>query len=109
MQAKFNNVCEAFAKVEEIQDEYVSMIDMKKDNYESELENINEYKLELERKKNEVHFKLIQRQNSSASSVSKVKVKSVDPPNFGGNIRDYPTFRMDYQRLVTSAYGEDKY
>ncbi|KAK4319307.1 hypothetical protein Pmani_009766 [Petrolisthes manimaculis] len=40
---------------------------------------------------------------------TRVNVKSSDPPKFSGNIRDYPTFRKDYERLVTNNYGENPY
>ena len=45
----------------------------------------------------------------SVGTPATVKVKSLEPPKFEGNIRQYGTFRKDYERLMFSVYGEDPY
>ena len=38
-----------------------------------------------------------------------VKVKQLEPPKFSGNIREYPTFRSDFYRLMVENCGTDPY
>lgn len=36
-------------------------------------------------------------------------IKKVDPPIFNGDVREFPTFVMDYSRLMTSQHGKDPF
>ena len=38
-----------------------------------------------------------------------LKVKKLDTPEFSGNIRDYPSFKRDYERHMMSSYGQDPF
>ena len=38
-----------------------------------------------------------------------LKVKNLDAPEFSGNIRDYPSFKRDYERHMMSSYGQDPF
>ena len=38
-----------------------------------------------------------------------LKVKSIQPPVFSGDIRDYPNFKEDYKRLMKSSFDKDPY
>ena len=38
-----------------------------------------------------------------------VQIKKLDAPFYSGNIRDYPTFRKDYERHMISRYGSDPF
>lgn len=38
-----------------------------------------------------------------------MKVKKLDTPDFSGKIRDYPSFKRDYERHMIPAYGEDPF
>lgn len=40
---------------------------------------------------------------------TQVKVKTIDPPRFDGKIREYPTFKKNYLRLMEKKYGQDPY
>ena len=40
---------------------------------------------------------------------SKLKTKKLDAPTFSGNLREYPTFKRDYERHMHPVYGNDAY
>lgn len=110
LKSRFDEVCEAFKVVEVVHDKLVYMLDNAADDYKSELENAEQYIIQLERIKAANHSRLMKQiKYNSDKQGTRVKVKSLDPPKFNGNIRDCPTFRKDYERLVTNNYGEDPY
>lgn len=37
------------------------------------------------------------------------KLKAVEPPTFEGKIREWPTFKSNYDRIVLPIYDEDPY
>ncbi|CAC5404641.1 unnamed protein product [Mytilus coruscus] len=37
------------------------------------------------------------------------RVKKLEAPIFAGSIRDYPSFKVDYERHMLSSYGKDPY
>ncbi|CAC5377182.1 unnamed protein product [Mytilus coruscus] len=39
----------------------------------------------------------------------KFRVKKLEAPIFAGSIRDYPSFKVDYERHMLSSYGKDPY
>ncbi|XP_068212576.1 uncharacterized protein [Palaemon carinicauda] len=43
------------------------------------------------------------------SSVRSVKVKALQPPQFSGDIRDFPNFRDDYKKLMVHSFGKEPY
>ena len=38
-----------------------------------------------------------------------IKTKKLDAPQFSGNIRDYPSFKINYERHMYPVYGDDPY
>lgn len=46
---------------------------------------------------------------SASSGPPTLKVKRLDAPEFSGNIRDYPSFKRDYEHHMVTAYGEDPF
>ena len=38
-----------------------------------------------------------------------IKVKRIEAPIFSGNLRDYPSFKNDYNRHMLPVYGNDPY
>ena len=38
-----------------------------------------------------------------------IKVKKLEAPSFGGNIREYPSFKRDYFTHMDGSYGNDPY
>lgn len=59
-----------------------------------------------ERLKKEVRTGEASDRNNEAK---KVKVKPLQAPSFSGNVRDYPSFKRDYNAHMKSYYGEDSF
>ena len=81
---------------------------------ESVIEEAESYINELEMRKLEVLY--TQRRLNAKSETGKrvekdkvLKVKSIQPPVFSGDIRDYPNFKEDYKRLMESSFDKDPY
>ena len=109
----YREVQEAYARVEDLHERYVELLMKESDVDEQQLENEEEYILELGRKRNVVHSLLIKVTDSHVKQPSdttpKVKVKALEPPKFDGNIRDYPSFKCDFKGLMNNNFGEDSY
>ena len=41
--------------------------------------------------------------------LSEIHVKPLNSPHFSGNIRQYVSFKQDFNRLMTNQYGQDPY
>ncbi|XP_068247848.1 uncharacterized protein [Palaemon carinicauda] len=105
----YEEVCKAFDKVEVCHERYVS-ISIKVGAIEEHLIECDEYIDSLERRKVQIMFKY--KKNIHVvqdSSVRSVKVKALQPPQFSGDIRDFPNFRDDYKRLMVHSFGKDPY
>ena len=57
----------------------------------------------------EVTSKTLTGSTSIQTKPSAMKVKKLDNPSFGGDIRCYPTFRRDYERHMVPVYGNDAF
>lgn len=109
LKSNYEGVLEAFQSLESKNDE---IIDFVNDNsLDDRLENeAQQYILESERVKNEVQALMCKVENeNNVSCKPKVKVKPFEPPNFDGNVREYPSFKEDFKNLVKKAYGADPY
>ena len=64
-------------------------------------------------KKEEKHMEVATVQKQASKSVSycppSLKVKKLDAPEFSGNIRDYPSFKRDYEHHMVTSYGTDPF
>ena len=104
-----SEVCDAFTKVEQCHEEYVSAL-VENSEEESAIAEAKEYIDELERRK--LDLVATQRKLCSGKDPEKdglLKVKSIQPPVFNGEIRAYPTFKEDYKRLMESSFRKDPY
>ena len=85
----YNELCDARLSVTKISKEY---LDMKREHDDSRnAEYIENY--DVERRN---HHKI-------------VKVKELEAPTFSNSIRDYPSFKRDYNKHIASLYGKDPY
>ena len=113
LQSCYKEVQEAYSSVEDLHEKFVELRMAESDMVEAQLEDEEKYIFELEKKRNIAHSLLIKTTDSQAKQSSdtkpKVKVKALEPPKFDGNIRDYPSFKSDFKRLVNSSFGEDPY
>ena len=75
------------------------------DDSEEILEEIEEYMQDSEKRKILLHFQFWKVKISHTS----VKVKSLPPPNFSGEMRIFGTFLKDYDRLMFIKYGKDPF
>ncbi|XP_068229430.1 uncharacterized protein [Palaemon carinicauda] len=108
----YEEMVEAFKCLEYQNDELIHFICENEDKLaDSNLEEeAQQYILDSERLKCEVSAKIFKGvQGVKAIDKSKVKVKKFEPPMFEGNLRNYPTFKEDYENLVKSIYGTDPY
>ena len=78
-------------------DQYVSELETKKININIELEKVKSAQ------QNQIQ------QGSLGTLPKKLTVKKLDPPIFSGDLRDFPNFKDDYERLVVPTYGQDPY
>ncbi|XP_064112965.1 uncharacterized protein LOC135219811 [Macrobrachium nipponense] len=108
----YEEMVEAFKCLEYQNDELIQFICENEDKLaDSNLEEeAQQYILDSERLKCEVSAKIFKGvQDVKATDKSKVKVKKFEPPMFEGNLRNYPTFKEDYENLVKSIYGTNPY
>ena len=52
---------------------------------------------------------VIEKEEALASNTAKVKVKPIEPPKFGGDIRQYQTFRSKDEKTMTANYGKNAF
>lgn len=58
-----------------------------------------------------VKLKAEQKRQQEVSGEDKcnIQIKKVEPPTFSGDVRDFPTFVKDYNRLVVARHGKDPF
>ena len=64
---------------------------------------------EVERKKVAMSKLLVQEKSTHALNTSKINVKKLEPPGFGGKQREYANFINDFNRIIVPKYGKDSY
>lgn len=107
----FDDVCEQFSEVEKVNDQLINSVDASVKNYEEVIHDLEVYITHVERVKNEMRAiiaKVVSDQ-TLVKELPKIKIQPLTPPQFNGKIREYPTFRKDYERLMTPIYEEDPY
>ena len=111
LESNFSVVQEAYSAVETVHERYVDSLASNKEISEVQLETEYHYILKLERKRNEMHVMQVNASESKERNETKptVKVKALDSPKFEGNIRDYPSFKSDFERLMNNSYGKKPY
>lgn len=107
LKSNYEEVVIAFKYLEDKNDELIAFFGVN-NSEDTLLEAAQEYILDVERVKNDLHSK-IGKIECDQNEKPKVKVKKFEPPKFEGNLRDYPTFKEDYNNLVKSIYGTDPY
>lgn len=108
----YHEVCEQFNRVEEINDVMVNSLDTKDESYDSLVTDLENYIMDVERVKNDVHAMVVKSENcgnTSVTDVPKTRMQRLNPPHFDGKIREYCTFSKDYARLMKPVYGDDPY
>ena len=96
-----DEVCVCFADVEKCNDEVISKLDD-----QIAIDECQEYILDLEREKCRIMTICVLKQGKAVQSKNLV-VKKFDPPRFSANVREYPTFVKDFNRLMVLQHGQD--
>lgn len=75
-----------------------------------------DYLWDLQKLQYECHSKIVRlkekhkgQRNVSNNAKCDIQIKKVEPPIFHGDVRDFPTFVKDYDRLVVSPHGKDSF
>ncbi|KAK3869862.1 hypothetical protein Pcinc_024866 [Petrolisthes cinctipes] len=109
----FDEICGAYKRLENANDDFISCIDVSCDEYASLLAVAEDYITEVYRLKCKAHSQLLRKIDGDKSKQkadnTKFIVKKLEPPKFDGQIRLYPTFKKDFERLMITNYGEDPY
>ena len=103
-------VAEAFKSLERVHEQYLQQLC---DSEDSEFHNLikiaENYINEYETHKDDAHNILIESQLNAKSQQNQIKVKRLDAPTFDGNIRMYPTFCSEYERIVNVTYQKNAF
>ena len=104
----------AYNKVEEAHELYLEKLIHAKDldtdfeKEESFMNTVDSLKITV----TSAYDNVAQKSNDAKDSIAtkpKIKVKPIDPPKFDGDIREYPTFKTDYHRIMTATYGDNPF
>ena len=103
-----DEVCECFTDLEKCNEDIIGNLDNP-----AAIDECQEYMLVVEREKCRImaHCALKQRTavNNNCSQSKSLVVKKLESPRFSGNVREYPTFVKDFERLMVSQHGKDPY
>ncbi|KAK3895180.1 hypothetical protein Pcinc_001040 [Petrolisthes cinctipes] len=93
----FDEICGAYKRLENANDDFISCIDVSCDEYASLLAVAEDYITEVYRLKCKAHSQLLRKIDGDKSKQkadnTKFIVKKLEPPKFDGQIRLYPTFK----------------
>ena len=104
----YREVSEAYANVEHWNEKYVLLL-TEEEASEELFDAADEYITEIEKMKIEVQYLFKKLDEIKIEGEKMVKVKALQPPTFDGDIRKYPGFKSDYDRLMLKNYGKDSY
>ncbi|KAK4290852.1 hypothetical protein Pmani_028375 [Petrolisthes manimaculis] len=111
LQHNYGEVSHAYIEVENIHEKYVELL-IETTTDEDLIEDEDQYIMDIERKRNDSHALLAKKSDQQLKvnvSKAKVKVKALDPPVFNGDIREYPAFKADFERLMNDSFGKDPF
>ncbi|KAK4324215.1 hypothetical protein Pmani_005217 [Petrolisthes manimaculis] len=111
LQHNYGEVSHAYIEVENIHEKYVELLSETTTD-EALIEDEDQYIMDIERKRNDSHALLAKKSDQQLKvnvSKAKVKVKALDPPVFNGDIREYPAFKADFERLMNDSFGKDPF
>ena len=111
LQEKFSDIREAFKELDRVSDHLIAVINqtVSHDLMDSMLEDCDTYMKETESTLDHIRAELASHMSGNSSKQPEMHVKPLNAPQFSGNIREYPSFRQDFTRLMTRSYGNDPY
>ena len=107
----FEEVCDVYKRLEKANDNFIESMDESHDDYTSLLASAEDYITDVYKLKCKAHTQLLKKIGKEKEKAESTKfiVKKLEPPKFDGQIRLYPTFKKDFERLMIKNYGEDPY
>ncbi|KAK4304813.1 hypothetical protein Pmani_023248 [Petrolisthes manimaculis] len=112
LQNSFIEIQEAYNDVESAHEGYLEALVIQGTG-DSQIETEENYITELEKKRNDAHALLIEHSDNKNklqnSQSTKVKIKALEPPKFDGNVREYPSFKSNFERLMNDNFGKDPF
>ena len=108
---KFDDVRESYKELDASNDRLLNVINRTASHgtMNSLLDECDTYMKEVDAMLDQMRGIYAQRLPEHACKRSEVHVKPLDSPRFSGDIRQYSSFRQDFNRLMTSHYGKDAY
>ncbi|XP_063841247.1 uncharacterized protein LOC135101332 [Scylla paramamosain] len=113
----YEEVKDAFRELERRHEDVMDALcesDQEEEDFNGKLKNEEQYIVQAELLKTgacETLLQLCKKEKETAltDSATKVKVKPIEPPKFEGDIRQYQTFRSNYDKIMTVNYGENAF
>ena len=111
LKEKFDEVKEAYRHLEHCNELVNSAINENAPHHliDGLLEECDEYMMQVDRCMDEIRTKFATKTKEENSKLSELRVKPLSAPQFSGNIRQYASFKHDYNRLMTTQFGTDSY
>ena len=110
IQEKFDDIRESYKELSCVND-LVALINetAQHDVMDGLLDDCDAYMNDVETTQDQVRILFASHLPDSRSKSTGIRVRPLDAPSFSGNIREYSSFRQDFNRLMVTDYGEDPY
>ena len=111
LREKFEDIREVYKEINKIKEHLLSIINRTASHgiMDTLLDRCDIYLKEIESTLDNVRAQYACSLPENSSKLSEVRVRPLDTPCFSGNIRDYSSFRQDFNCLMTKNYGKDAY
>ena len=111
LREKFEDIREVYKEMDKINDQLLSVINKTASHVimDGLLDECDAYMKEIDTTLDNIRAAYASHISDSSSKRSELHVKPLDTPRFSGNIREYSSFRQDFNRLMTTNYGKDAY
>ena len=111
IKGKFEDVMDAFLQIERCNDLVTTAINETGPHHliDKMLDECDDYMTEVERSMDDVRTKFAARSRDENVKLAEVNVRPLNSPQFSGNIRQYTSFKQDFNRLMTKQFGQDPY
>ena len=108
---KFEDIREAYKEIDKLNDRLLTVINKTASHavMDSLLDECDAYMKDIDSTLDQIRVTYACHMSDSSSKRSEVHVKPLETPRFSGNIREYSSFRQDFNRLMTQNYGKDAY
>ena len=111
IQEKYADVKEAFSHLEQCNELVNSAINGTGPHHliSQMLDECDDYMMEIEKEMDRIRAAFALRTTKENHAMSELRVRPLETPHFSGNIRQYSSFKQDFQRLIARQYGRDPF